>query len=398
LRAWRTGKRPGKMRRIAFVAANEAAPWGGGEALWSGAAERLVRQGVEVRVSVLDWGAPVKQVERLRAAGCDVVWRPGLSVGGRIRRRLYPGRGFAWHHLRRVANGADLVVISQSGNTDGLVWMEAAREQGIPYATISQTCNEQWWPDDATAERLAAAYEAARAAYFVSEANLAMSRGQFGSALSCGRVIRNPFNVRYEAHPEWPGDASEELRLACVAALDVRQKGQNVLIEVLERPHWRDRRVRVTFAGSGPHERLLRKMVARAKLENVEFAGFVADIEALWGQNHALVMASRFEGMPLALVEAMLCARAAIVTDVGGNRELVRDGESGFLAKAATADLLDEAMNRAWEGRRRLREMGEAAVRDIREAVSPDPVGEFVRELERASEPDTFSDGGRRNP
>jgi glycosyltransferase involved in cell wall biosynthesis len=278
--------------------------------------------------------------------------------------------------------GADLVVISQSGNTDGLQWMEAAREQRIPFAVISQTSNEQWWPDDATAERLASAYETARAAFFVSKANLAMSRTQFITPLARGRVVRNPFNVRYDAHPAWPGDPEDELRLACVAALDVRQKGQNILIEVLGRPRWRERKLHLTFAGTGPHGLLLRKSVDAMNLSSIEFAGFVSDVEKLWAQNHALVMASRFEGLPLALVEAMLCGRAAIVTDVGGNRELVCDGVNGFLAKAATADLLDEALNGAWNGRQRLRQMGEAAATDVRQAVSPDPIGDFVRQLD----------------
>jgi glycosyltransferase involved in cell wall biosynthesis len=85
--------------------------------------------------------------------------------------------------------------------------------------------------------------------------------------------------------------------------------------------------------------------------------------------------------MPLVLVEAMLCGRPAIVTDVAGARELVRDGVNGFLAKAPTVELLDEAMNRAWENRHRLKEMGEQAAIDVRKFVSPDPVEDFVREL-----------------
>ncbi len=86
--------------------------------------------------------------------------------------------------------------------------------------------------------------------------------------------------------------------------------------------------------------------------------------------------------MPLTLVEAMLCGRACIVTDVGGSRELVRDDVNGFLAKAPTAELLDEAMNRAWESRGRLREMGGRAAEDVRKWVSADPAEDLVRELE----------------
>ena len=285
-------------------------------------------------------------------------------------------------HIHQVAAGADLIVISQGGSHDGLAWMEAARSEGLKYAVISQSANEQWWPIDSVGERVAECYEAAAAAYFVSEANLALTRLQLVTPLTRGRVIRNPFNVRYDAQPPWPGDPSDSLSLASVARLDVVQKGQDLLIKVLDRPHWRARSVRVTLAGTGITERALQKIVANFNLPNVQFAGFVENIEQFWSRHHALLLASRFEGMPLALVEAMLCGRACIATDVGGNPELIRDGVNGFLAKAATVDLLDEAMNRAWENRHRLREMGEAAANDVRQWVSPDPTGDFVRELD----------------
>jgi glycosyltransferase involved in cell wall biosynthesis len=373
---------PRPMRKIAIIATNDQAPWGGGEHCWSAVAERFARRGVQVNVSVMRWDRPVKQVENLRSVGCRIFHRPMRSLPGLAWRAVFFRKGYAWHHVKRVGAGADLVVISQSGNTDGLVWMEAARGQGLDYVLISQSGNEQWWPDDAMAERLAVGYEASRGAYFVSEANLALSRRQFVTPLGRGRVIRNPFNVRYEARPPWPGDCSEKLSLAYVAALDVRQKGHELLIQVLERPQWRARNIHVTLAGSGPYERALRKTVDNLKLTNVHFAGFVEDIEELWSHHHALVLPSRFEGLPLALVEAMLCGRPAIVTDVAGHRELVRDGVNGFLAEAPTVDLLDEAMNRAWENRHRLKEMGETAARDVRQLVSADPIGDFVRELD----------------
>jgi glycosyltransferase involved in cell wall biosynthesis len=77
----------------------------------------------------------------------------------------------------------------------------------------------------------------------------------------------------------------------------------------------------------------------------------------------------------------MLCGRPCIATDVGGNRELIRDGINGFLAKAPTVELLDEAMNRAWDNRGRLKQMGETAASDVRQWVSKDPAEDFVREL-----------------
>jgi glycosyltransferase involved in cell wall biosynthesis len=113
----------------------------------------------------------------------------------------------------------------------------------------------------------------------------------------------------------------------------------------------------------------------------VNFLGHQSDIEKVWSSHHALVLPSRQEGMPLVVVEAMLSGRPCIATDVGGNRELICDGVNGFLAKAPTVELLDEAMNRAWENRSRLKEMGEKAAYDVRQWVSPDPTGDFVRDL-----------------
>ena len=370
------------LRKIVFIASNDMHRWGGSECCWSAAAERLVQRGVQVKVSVKGWDEPVKQVEHLRSLGCQIFYRPHPSLPERIRRRVLLPKGYEWHHLGRIADAADLVVISQGGNADGLVWMETARKQGLKYAVISQSANEQWWPADSAAETLAACYEAACAAFFVSGANLALSRRQFVTPLTRGRVIRNPFNVRYDARPAWLGDPSESLSLACVARLDPFQKGQDLLLQVLDQPRWRARNVHVTFVGTGQNEHVLRKTAMELNLPNIEFAGFVQDIEQLWTRHHALVLPSRFEGMPLSLVEAMLCGRPGIVTDVAGNRELVRDNVNGFLAKAPTVELFDEAMNRAWENRHRLQEIGEAAARDVRQWVSPDPTGDFVRELE----------------
>lgn len=374
------------MRKFLFIMANEGHRWGGSELLWSQAAEKLVRRRNEVRVIAKDWGSPVPQIEHLRTAGCRIfLWRPP-SFLYRLRRKLFPLPEYVNKVVREVGKGVDLVVISQGANTDGLPWMEASRAAGYKYAVIAQSAVVYWWPADDVAERLAASYEGASAAYFVSQATLDLSRRQFACSLRNAKVVRNPFNVRYDVQPSWPADFSDGLSLACVARLDVISKAQDVLLQVLGLPHWRKRKLRLSLIGNGSHERSLRNMVEQFKLTSVEFAGHQNNIEEVWTKHHALVLPSRFEGMPLTVVEAMLCGRPCIVTDVGGNRELVRDGINGFMAKAPTVELLDEAMNRAWESRERLKEMGCTAARDVREWVSQNPSGDFVRELEVLAE------------
>ena len=363
----------------------ETLPWGGSEPLWSSAAEHLARLGNEVRVSAKDWGRPIPQIERLRSAGCQVFYRSDQyrlpSFIPRQIRKIFPPPPYREAHVRSVGQGIDLVVISQGDNFDGLEWMEAARTARLKYSAIAQGAVVYWWPNDDRAERLAKAYESASATYFVSQAVLDLSRRQFGSPLRNARVVRNPFNVRYDAQPAWPSDPSQELALAHVGRLDIISKAQDLLLQVLALPRWRARKVRLSLFGEGPHELCLRRMTDQLKLQNIFFCGPTDDIEAVWTKHHGLVLPSRFEGMPLVLVEAMLCGRPTIATNVGGVPELLRDNVNGFLAKAPTVELVDEAMNRAWENRQRLKEMGEQAAIDVRLWVSIDPGGDFAREL-----------------
>ncbi len=371
------------MSKYLFIMANEGHRWGGSEHLWSAAAERLARRGNEVRVSAKDWGERVPEVEALRAAGCQIFYRkspPPFLV--RASRRVLGMAEYRFDHVREAGRGVDLAVISQGSNDDGLLLIEAARSRKLKYAIVSHSAVVYWWPSDDLAERMARVYDAASAAYFVSQSNIELSRRQFGSKLSNAKVVRNPFNVNYNASVPWPTKAAGELALAFVGRLDIISKGHDLLLQALARPKWRDRNLNVTFFGDGPHERALRRMAEELKLANVSFAGQVKDIEKIWSEHHALILASRFEGMPLVIVEAMLCARPCVVTNVGGNADLVRDGVNGFLAPAATVDFVDEAMNRTWENRHRLKEMGEIAARDVRSWVSKDPGEDFANELE----------------
>jgi glycosyltransferase involved in cell wall biosynthesis len=369
------------MRKYAFIATNEWANWGGSELLWCQTAEKLARRGMEVCASVPDFAKAFPLVKHLRSAGVRVVYRKAPSLLYRLGRRIFPLPEYPRRHLRAIGKGVDLVVISQGSNVDGLGWMEEVRDAGYKYAVIAQDAAASFWPNDEIAERLAASYEGASCAYFVSQANLDLSRREFATPLCNAKIVRNPFNVRYDARPAWPGDPSEGLHLACIGRLDVGAKGQDLLVEMLVLPRWRERKVRVSLVGKGINERMLRRCAEQLRLTSVDFLGYRSDIEEVWSKHHALVLPSRHEGMPLAVVEAMLCGRPCIVTDVGGSRELVRDGVNGFLAKAPTVELLDEAMNRAWDARHRLREMGDTAAAHVRQLVSKDPSEDFVREL-----------------
>jgi glycosyltransferase involved in cell wall biosynthesis len=83
--------------------------------------------------------------------------------------------------------------------------------------------------------------------------------------------------------------------------------------------------------------------------ESVRFLGFRPDVSKLMSAADGYVMSSAWEGMPVVLLEAAAAGLPMVATSVGGNHEVVRDGESGFLVPARDADALGQAMLRLME-------------------------------------------------
>ncbi len=373
------------MTRLGFVSTMSGVPWGGSEELWSQTALRLAGEGERVAVNVPWWPQTVPQVEAVRQAGCAVTRRdapPDPALPAKVRRRLRRLLRLPppTHWLDAVRPG--LVVISQGAQGDGLPWMEECGRRGIPYVPVVHCADECYWPDPDTTARLRAGYEDALVVFFVSEGNRQFVRTQLAAPLPDARIVRNPCNVRRDADPPWPPDDGV-WRLACVGRLEMRAKGQDLLFEVLRQAKWRERPLRVTLYGSGPSEGDLRRLQTLYGVESIEFGGFMPDVEALWARHHALVLPSRIEGLPLVIVEAMLCGRPCIVTDVAGNAELLGDGVTGFVAAAPRPARLDEALERAWARRDDWRAMGLRAAEEVRRLLPPDPIGLFAAELRR---------------
>ena len=91
-------------------------------------------------------------------------------------------------------------------------------------------------------------------------------------------------------------------------------------------------------------EKYHQSMMALGPAEQVEWLGARGDISDLLNAADGFVLGSAWEGMPLALGEAMAMGLPVVATDVGGVRELV--GDVGVLAPAKDAGALAEAMLR----------------------------------------------------
>jgi glycosyltransferase involved in cell wall biosynthesis len=207
---------------------------------------------------------------------------------------------------------------------------------------------------------------------FVADRNRRQAERHLATRLDNATVVRNPAVLRGELPVAWPTD--EEARIGVVARLQTEYKAQDVLFECLSDPEWRRRSWSLSLAGQGDDERYLRDLASFYGIaDRVRFMGHVSDVRRFWQDHHLLVLPSRDEGTPLALVEAMLCGRPAVATDVGGVGEWLEDGQTGFLAAACSVPAISGALEQAWHAQPAWRELGEAAHVRARLLVDPTP-------------------------
>lgn len=169
--------------------------------------------------------------------------------------------------------------------------------------------------------------------------------------------------------------ATDAPLVVCVGRL-CRQKGQDVLLRAWDAVGRRVPGARLVLVGDGPDGERLRAAAPRSVL----FAGAVADAAPWYQAADLVVLPSRWEGMALAPLEAMACARPVVVTDVDGAREslppsladrcLVPPEDPRALARTMAALLLDPPLRASLGDRARRHVLSLHDVRHTARAVA----------------------------
>lgn len=377
---------------LVFLSTLVSPPWGGSEKLWSDAASKALGEGHQVTVFVSDRETIEPQLLAIRKRGGRLVFWPyapgSLDLLQRIFRKLSffrpdpPG----WWEANLPAD-ADLYCINQGGAIcasyiDGL--FEAVTRTCRPYVVLARSDCIPYQIDEEWRARAKPFYEGAAAYIGASESTVALARMRLSSALPNGLSLHSPISDYSDNVPGWPADGV--LRMACVARLATLDKGQDLLISCLANDVWRDRPFQLTFFGEGPDRAFLSEYATQVGIgSKVTFAGFTPHISEVWANNHLALQPSHVEGTPQSILEAMLCRRPVVATAVGGIPAWLKDGVGGFVAEAPTIQYLGLALERAWENRDRLQEIGIAAREAVLHKLDTDPAGTLFLLLAKAA-------------
>jgi len=134
------------------------------------------------------------------------------------------------------------------------------------------------------------------------------------------------------------------------------------------------------LAGRGDCEAELREQARQLGVATrVRFLGLRRDVPALLAIGDVFVQPSLSEGLSIAILEAMTAAKPVVTTRVGGNPELVADGETGLLVEPADAGALAAAVIRVLTDATEARRLGVNGLERVRSCFS---IGSMVRAYE----------------
>ena len=176
-------------------------------------------------------------------------------------------------------------------------------------------------------------------------------------------LIYNPVDVnRFSGLVE---EKDETFSVINVGRLS-EQKNQKLLIEAFSLLYKQNNKACLYILGDGPLRQDLEEMILQKGLEDVvHLEGNVTDTERYYKRADIFVMSSAYEGLPLAVLEAMAASLPIVSTDVGGVRDIVN--ENGILTENGDCFQLYEAMYDLMEHPDKRLKMGQNSFIDVQQ-------------------------------
>lgn len=160
-------------------------------------------------------------------------------------------------------------------------------------------------------------------------------------------------------------------------------KGFKMLIKIMPQLLKINQFLRLVIVGDGPEYNLLQSMIKNLNLENkVILAGRKSpeDLKLFLAAADIFVLNTGYEGFSHQILEAMACNVPVITTCVGGNKEIIKQGENGFMVRYNDEFNLIEAIKTVWQ----INEIREGFIDKGRETVRRFNIDNMIKETKKA--------------
>ena len=325
---------------------------GEGDIPW---AERTIRVPLKKKMSAPENFRAAAQIRRLvREEGYDLVIVHTSLAAFFTRLAL---KGLA--HRPKVINTVHGYLFDDNTPSPKRQIMLAAEKLTAPETDLLLTMN-RWDYELAQKQRLG------KRTAFIPGMGVDFTR--FASATpEAGRALREKLGIPAEAY------------VLFYAAEFSARKSQEVLLRALQEL---PAQTVLVLAGRGATQADCRTLAASLGLEDrVIFPGHVSNVGEWYAMADAVVSASRIEGLPFNIMEAMALHKPVVASAVKGHEDLITDGESGLLYPYGDASACASAIRRLMEDPSLGERLTEAAGRQLEqyslEAVFPQVMAEY---------------------
>ncbi len=153
---------------------------------------------------------------------------------------------------------------------------------------------------------------------------------------------------------------SDNSVLIAIVARLVPLKAHEVLLKAVHKLISNGCDIHVLIVGDGPRRKELEDLSQSLRIsDRVVFTGYRTDVPQILNLIDIFVLSSDWEGFPMTILEAMASGKPVVCTDVGGNREAVVNGETGFIVPPRDIKFLSESLFKLIQYTDLRKEMGE---------------------------------------
>lgn len=146
------------------------------------------------------------------------------------------------------------------------------------------------------------------------------------------------------------------------------------------------------IAGTGDEEAALRRQAQELGLSaRLKFLGFVPDMRALYPAADVLMLTSRYEGLPITILESMATGTAILSSNLDGVQEVLRDDEDGALVTPGDAEGFARRLRQLIDSPEHLTRYREAALAKVRTNFSAEAAARAVETIYLKYLPDAGS-------
>lgn len=374
--------------KILIITTIAGTPWGGSEILWSKIAKHYLNEGHEVVASVYDWGELPDALKELTEKGLKIHKRKRThftNISGKIKGKFREKTSSILEYKSLLNLNPTFVFFSQGAAFDlshPLYYNYISKLKAPFFCYLSLNTEYEVLPLHLLIKQREV-FAKAKHIFFVSDRNRETAKRQICSDIQNSSVINNP--LTFSDLSPLPMPDPEIINFAMVARLDAFVKGHPVVLKILSEERWKNRKWKLNIYGVGSDKEYIEELIQFYKLtDRVFMKGQINNIkEDIWKYNHVLLMPSQYEGCPISLYDAAICERTAVVSDVGGNAEFVKDGFNGFVSEAPSVKSFGSAMEKFWNEKEKLIDLSIRARESVFSKLNLTPHKEVIETIQK---------------